>query len=264
MVALLSRPLTSRALSTLGTNPYHHTNRVSSPCMRVGDDTHYHQAKTELSRLQQTNKSTHVMKQFITALIIGLLFPLCSMAQEDVTKKEVQENEVTIHQDDEINNLIFGEVEAVEDFEEEHVQQQVATPQKTNKATQSTRGTVRANRVANNTAVDVMREIDHRRFIEGFRIQVVSRGNTNKDHQEVRQIGKQFKNVFKEWRVEVRLKSPRWICLAGDFKTREQAEAALKQVKKTHKFKSATIVRAKIKNAEYKGDETSNDTKTNK
>ena len=127
------------------------------------------------------------MKQFITVLIIGLLFPLCSMAQEDVTKKEVQENEVTIHQDDEINNLIFGEVEAVEDFEEEPVQQQVATPQKTNKATQSTRGTVRANRVANNTAVDVMREIDHRRFIEGFRIQVVSRGNTNKDHQEVRQ-----------------------------------------------------------------------------
>lgn len=169
------------------------------------------------------------MKRFIPALLL-LLLPLCAQAQDTIHVAPVVPD----------TGAIEGTVR----------------PRRTEPTSE---GRVRERRT---TVIDTdepfeteyEKAIRHRQYLDGFRIQVCARGNTNADHQRVRETGKRFKGYFREWRVEVRLITPRWVLLAGDFYTRREAEAALRRVQATHKFKSATIVRAKIKNAKYKRD----------
>lgn len=192
------------------------------------------------------------MKKFLSACIIMMLIPIVSFAQDDVTKKE-ENAQVTVHQDAEINSLLY---------ENKPTQQEAVstapTTSNVNRSTSTSKGAggnIRAKRTGQNASMvakqDPNTEDTKHQYIDGFRIQVCSRGNTNENHEEVKKIGQKFKGYFREWRVEILLRSPRWVCLAGDFRTRKEAQAALKRIQYTHKFKSCTIVRAKIKNAKY-------------
>lgn len=80
----------------------------------------------------------------------------------------------------------------------------------------------------------------------GYRVQIISLGSTAKDKSQAESWGRRFKNYFPTTNVYISFRSPHYVCLVGDFKTREEASELLQQMRETRQFGSASIVRSKI------------------
>ena len=96
------------------------------------------------------------------------------------------------------------------------------------------------------TSVDTRRKLPKRSYkVNGYRVQVLSGGNSREDKIRVQQAGNDVKAVFPELPVYVHFYSPRWICRVGNFRSYEEASHILKQLRKLG-FKEACIVSGKI------------------
>ena len=94
--------------------------------------------------------------------------------------------------------------------------------------------------------IDTRRKLPKRSYkVNGYRVQVLSGGNSRADKNRVQQAGNDVKAVFPELPVYVHFYSPRWICRVGNFRTYEEASHILTQLKKLG-FKEACIVSGKI------------------
>ena len=94
--------------------------------------------------------------------------------------------------------------------------------------------------------IDTRRKLPKRSYkVNGYRVQVLSGGNSRADKNRVQQAGNDVKAVFPELPVYVHFYSPRWICRVGNFRSYEEASHILKQLKKLG-FKEACIVSGKI------------------
>lgn len=83
------------------------------------------------------------------------------------------------------------------------------------------------------------------RKVTGYRIQAYSGGNSREDRQKVESIGSAIKSRFPSLPVYVHFYSPRWICRVGNFRTYQEAESILKELKSMG-YKQACIVKGKI------------------
>jgi hypothetical protein len=72
----------------------------------------------------------------------------------------------------------------------------------------------------------------------GYRIQVYAGGNS-------RMAGK-VKSYFSDMATYTHFQSPRWICRVGDFRTYEEANQALHELRATKQFDEALIVKSVI------------------
>ncbi|MCD8289978.1 MAG: SPOR domain-containing protein [Prevotella sp.] len=79
----------------------------------------------------------------------------------------------------------------------------------------------------------------------GYRVQVYSGGNTRDDRNNAEQIGRAVKAKFPELPIYVHFYSPRWICRVGNFKTYQEADNVLKDIKAMG-YNDACIVKGKI------------------
>lgn len=93
-----------------------------------------------------------------------------------------------------------------------------------------------------NTAKKVMR---NSRKVTGYRVQAFSGGNSRADRQKAERIGNAIKMRFPDLPVYVHFYSPRWICRVGNFRTYQDAEAVLKEIKGMG-YQQACIVKGKI------------------
>lgn len=80
----------------------------------------------------------------------------------------------------------------------------------------------------------------------GYRIQVYAGGNTRAARQEAQRIEEKVKSLFSDITTYTHFKSPRWICSVGDFKTYEEANQFLHQIRATKQFDEAMIVKSVI------------------
>lgn len=81
-----------------------------------------------------------------------------------------------------------------------------------------------------------------RKRVPGFRIQVYTGSNTRISKQKALDLKVQIQKFFPELSVYVHFQSPRWICRAGDFISREEARPYLKKIRKLHISPEASIV----------------------
>ena len=81
--------------------------------------------------------------------------------------------------------------------------------------------------------------------VNGYRVQVFAGGNSRNDKIKAQNAGNAVKQAFPSQPVYVHFYSPRWICRVGNFRTYEEANAILHQVKKMG-YKQACIVSGKI------------------
>ncbi len=81
--------------------------------------------------------------------------------------------------------------------------------------------------------------------VTGYRVQVYAGGNTREDKAKANEAGNAVKRKFPEQPVYVHFYSPRWICRVGNFRTYQEAQTLLKQVRAMG-YKAATIVQGKI------------------
>ena len=94
--------------------------------------------------------------------------------------------------------------------------------------------------------VDMRRKMPRRSYkINGYRVQVLAGGNNRDGMQKVQQAGNDVKMAFPDLPVYVHFYSPRWICRVGNFRTYEEANRVLQQLKKMG-FRQACIVSGKI------------------
>ena len=81
---------------------------------------------------------------------------------------------------------------------------------------------------------------------KGFRIQVYAGNNSRMARSEATSVASKVKEDFPELAVYTYFQPPRWLCRVGDFKSMEEAYAAMRKLKSSGKFKEVAIVREQI------------------
>ncbi|WP_291530795.1 SPOR domain-containing protein [Bacteroides sp. UBA939] len=80
----------------------------------------------------------------------------------------------------------------------------------------------------------------------GYRVQVYVGNNTSSAKNEARAVGSRIKEYFPELPVYTSFNSPRWLCRVGDFRSIEEADATMRQLRNTGVFKEVSIVKEQI------------------
>lgn len=80
----------------------------------------------------------------------------------------------------------------------------------------------------------------------GYRVQVYAGSNTRIARQEANDMAENIKKEFPELSVYTFFQPPRWLCRVGDYRSIEEADASMRRLKATGKFKEVSIVREQI------------------
>ena len=80
----------------------------------------------------------------------------------------------------------------------------------------------------------------------GYRVQVFAGNNSRLARQEANEIAEEIREEFPELSVYVFFQPPRWLCRVGDYRSIEEADAVMRRLKATGKFKEVSIVREQI------------------
>lgn len=80
----------------------------------------------------------------------------------------------------------------------------------------------------------------------GYRIQIYAGNNTRQAKNEAHEVASRVKEQFPELTVYTTFLPPRWLCRAGDFRSIEEADAMMRQLRATGVFKEVSIVKEQI------------------
>mgnify|MGYP002517419050 FL=1 len=80
----------------------------------------------------------------------------------------------------------------------------------------------------------------------GYRVQVYAGNNSRIARQEANEVAELLKTEFPELPVYAFFQPPRWLCRVGDYRSIEEADASMRRLKATGKFKEVSIVREQI------------------
>ena len=80
----------------------------------------------------------------------------------------------------------------------------------------------------------------------GYRVQVYAGNNSRVARKEATEVAEQVKMEFPELPVYAFFLPPRWLCRVGGFRSIEEADASMRRLKATGKFKEVSIVREQI------------------
>ena len=83
--------------------------------------------------------------------------------------------------------------------------------------------------------------------VQGFRVQVYAGNNSQQARTEATQMAEKVKKLFPELDVYTQFVSPRWLCRVGDYRSIEEADAVMRQLKEAGNFKEVSIVRSLVK-----------------
>lgn len=83
--------------------------------------------------------------------------------------------------------------------------------------------------------------------VQGFRVQVYAGNNSQQARTEATQMAEKVKKLFPELDVYTQFVSPRWLCRVGDYRSIEEADAVMRQLKEVGNFKEVSIVRSLVK-----------------
>lgn len=153
---------------------------------------------------------------------------------ERVQQKEAGKGTVTLHQSSDIDQLL-------NDPTATDMQQPTQSSQNSQQA-QSTRQP-QQNTTASND--DPKPTTTGRKVVMGYRVQAFAGGNSRKDRQAAEQARNNIKSQIPGVVVDAHFRSPRWICLVGNFRTYEEAHQMMVKLQNIG-YSQATIVKAKI------------------
>ena len=150
------------------------------------------------------------MKRITTFILCMFALTMSAFAQRDIVKSlqtdAVGQGKVTIHQDDKITALVSG------------------------------------SSAANTVKAGEKKELKR----QGYRVQVYAGNNTSRSRNEAQSMASKVKQYFQDAQVYAYFVSPRWLCRVGNFASIEEADAMMRQLKKTGVFKEVSIVRDQI------------------
>ncbi len=80
----------------------------------------------------------------------------------------------------------------------------------------------------------------------GYRVQVYAGNNTRQAKNEAYAMSTTVKEHFPDLPVYTSFNPPRWLCRVGDFRSIEEADAVMRQLRATEVFKEVSIVKDQI------------------
>lgn len=80
----------------------------------------------------------------------------------------------------------------------------------------------------------------------GYRLQVYAGNNTREAKNEAYSVTSRIKERFPDLTVYTSFNPPRWLCRAGDFRSIEEADAMMRQLRATGVFREVSIVKDQI------------------
>ncbi|MBP5360711.1 MAG: hypothetical protein J6129_04430 [Bacteroidaceae bacterium] len=83
----------------------------------------------------------------------------------------------------------------------------------------------------------------------GWRVKFFTGGSSRVDKENAQAAGREFKKLFPDTPVYMHFVSPHWICVAGDFVNKEDADAFIGRVRESRQFNTAgmTVMKSRVK-----------------
>lgn len=80
----------------------------------------------------------------------------------------------------------------------------------------------------------------------GYRVQVYAGNNTRQAKSDAHAVASRIKEYFPQLPIYTSFLPPRWLCRVGDYRSIEEADAMMRQLRATGVFKEVSIVKEQI------------------
>ena len=189
------------------------------------------------------------MRRLVTIVIlcIGCLMTASAQTftQRIQIKEKAGEGSVTITQDKAIDDLVNGPATQLPEKNADEAAQK-AEQQKNRELTLKRRESYRDTTTVDPSSIDTRKKVMRGGMkVNGYRVQAFAGGNQRKDRQKAEQIGSTIKASYPREPIYVHFYSPRWICRVGNYRTYEEANEMLQNIRKLG-ISGASIVKGKI------------------
>ena len=189
------------------------------------------------------------MRRLVTIVIlcIGCLMTASAQTftQRVQQKGKAGEGTVTITQDKAIDDLVNGPATQLPEKNADEAAQK-AEQQKNRELTLKRRESYRDTTTVDPSSIDTRKKVMRGGMkVNGYRVQDFAGGNQRKDRQKAEQIGSTIKASYPREPIYVHFYSPRWICRVGNYRTYEEANEMLQNIRKLG-ISGASIVKGKI------------------
>lgn len=223
------------------------------------------------------------MKQFVTLLFVALCSALAANAQnylDHLQQKTEGQGTVTVTQSKEIDDLVNGSNQVQQPAapaNKTNVGTSATNEQRNNTANaDANKNLVKPNEkgdsakkdeeekkeehkpeqpVAKKTettgeetapVVDMNKKVMRNSYkVKGYRVQVFAGGNSRADKQKATDAGNAVKRKYPSEPVYVHFYSPRWVCRVGNYRTLEEANRMMRNVRNMG-FKEACVISGQI------------------
>ena len=187
------------------------------------------------------------MRRFVTIVIlcIGCLMTASAQTftQRIQQRGKAGEGTVTVTQAKAIDDLVNGQAAKLPEKNEDGTAAQKAEQQK---ASEQVKKHEFYRDTTNTEPIDTRKKVMRGGYkVNGYRVQAFAGGNQRKDRQKAEQIGSTIKASYPREPIYVHFYSPRWICRVGNYRTYEEANEMLQNIRKLG-ISGASIVKGKI------------------
>ncbi len=189
------------------------------------------------------------MKSFAITLSMLFLLLTSSRAQtymDHLRQSNTGQGTVTVTQDKELEELINGEPPVTSTATGKEQTNSKPTGSKATRQPTTSNNTDTKDSEYEEENIDTRKKVMRGAVkVTGYRVQVYAGGNSRSDKQKAERIGNTVKRQFPEYPVYVHFNSPRWICRMGNFRTLEEANSVLREVRQMG-YNSACVVKGTI------------------
>ena len=166
---------------------------------------------------------------------------------------------VSVHQSKEIDDLVNGAVPVAKPVAKTTTSPTQTTAANTEKPAEEEKKEEPKERVAlkpdmpktetesgTEVEVDMSKKVMRNSYkVTGFRVQAFAGGNTREDKRKAEEARDKIKRAYPSEPVYVHFYSPRWICRVGNYRTQEEANRMLRNIRNLG-YRQAVVVKGKI------------------
>ena len=207
-------------------------------------------------------KRLQIMKRVLSILpfCFFTFLPLSAQSYlEHLQQKTQGLGTVSVHQSKEIDDLVNGAVPVAKPVAKATTSPTQNTAANTENTAEEEKKEEPKERVAlkpdmpktetesgTEVEVDMSKKVMRNSYkVTGFRVQAFAGGNTREDKRKAEEARDKIKRAYPSEPVYVHFYSPRWICRVGNYRTQEEANRMLRNIRNLG-YRQAVVVKGKI------------------
>ena len=207
-------------------------------------------------------KRLQIIKRVLSVLpfCFFTFLPLSAQSYlEHLQQKTQGVGTVSVHQSKEIDDLVNGAVPVAKPIAKTTTSPTQNTTANTEKTAEEEKKEEPKERVAlkpdmpktetesgTEVEVDMSKKVMRNSYkVTGFRVQAFAGGNTREDKRKAEEARDKIKRAYPSEPVYVHFYSPRWICRVGNYRTQEEANRMLRNIRNLG-YRQAVVVKGKI------------------